>query len=161
MKKIVLFASIILASGLFLSNVYNSIIDARSWASNVPQSVEVLRNYYKITTPGDFYRVFSPLNQVLMLITFILFWKSTSTIRTCFGIAFILYVGVDIFTFTYFYPRLDIIFKSPISDIDAIRNAVSDWSNMNWVRSMMLLAGIILSCFALHKIYTPGNNSNF
>ena len=65
MKNVFLFASIILASGLFFTNTYNSLIDARSWGSAIPHSIAVTREYYSHVNPGNFFRIFSPLNQVL------------------------------------------------------------------------------------------------
>lgn len=63
MKTTILFASISLASGLLLINVYNSLIDTKSWGSNIPGSIATAREYYKAVNPGNFYRLFSPLTR--------------------------------------------------------------------------------------------------
>jgi hypothetical protein len=154
MKTILLFASIILASGLFLTNVYNSLIDARSWGSAIPQSIATARDYYSQINPGNFFRIFSPINQVLVLLVLILFWNSSPAIRWCLLTAFILFVLVDVFTFAYFYPRNDIMFKTAqLTDVETIKKAWSGWNTMNWVRSFILLAGIFFSSLSLHKFY--------
>ena len=155
MKNVFLFASIILASGLFFTNTYNSLIDARSWGSAIPHSIAVTREYYSHVNPGNFFRIFSPLNQVLAIVVLILFWKSSPAVRWYLGTAFILYVLADVFTFAYFYPRNDIMFKTgSLTDMETLRKAWTGWNAMNWVRSFMLLAGIFLSSLSLHKIYT-------
>lgn len=151
MKQVFLFASITIASGLLLSNIYNSIVDAKSWGSNIPQSIEVAREYFKTVNPGNFYRVFSPANQVLALLVVILFWKSEA--RWYLVTAFLIYVAADVLTFAYFYPRNEILFNKPLADIDGLRQTWSEWSNMNWVRSGIVLSGIIFSFISLHKIY--------
>jgi len=57
-------------------------------------------------------------------------------------------------TFGYFYPRNAIMFKSAqITDIDLLRKTWSQWNSMNWVRSAMLLVGMVFSMLALHSFY--------
>ncbi len=154
MKTILLFTSISLASGLLLINVYNSLIDTKSWGSDIPNSIATAREYYKNVNPGNFYRIFSPLNQLLGLLVLILFWKSNPDVRLTLGIALALYIAVDVMTFAYFYPRNDIMFKTALlTDIDTLKKAWSQWNVMNWVRSSLLVAGLVFSFLALHKIY--------
>jgi len=155
MKSIILFSSIALASGLFFVNVYTSLIDATSWGSHIPDSIATARDYYKSVNPGNFFRIFSPLNQLLGLVVLVLFWKSSPAIRLYVAIAFVLYIAAEGLTFGYFYPRNAIMFKSAqITDIDLLRKTWSQWNSMNWVRSTMLLVGMIFSMLALHSFYS-------
>lgn len=154
MKQLFLFASIALASGLLFTNIYNSMVDAKSWGADIPKSIETAREYFKTVNPANFFRIFSPINQVLGLLALILFWKASATVRIYLGIALVLYVLGDVFTFAYFYPRNDIMFKAPLTDIDTVRKAWTGWNFMNWLRSFILFAGLIFSFMALHKIYT-------
>ena len=127
MKKIILFLSIVLASGLLLTNIYNSLIDAKSWGADIPASLATARLYYKSVNPGNFFRIFSPANQVLGLLALIAFWKSSPRTRLYLGIAFFLYVLGDLFTFAYFYPRNEIMFKTAqLTDIDLLKKLLSD-----------------------------------
>lgn len=155
MKQLFLFASIVLASGLLFTNIYNSMIDATSWGADIPNSIQTTREYFKTVNPGNFFRIFSPVNQVLALVALILFWKTSSRARIFLGTALALYVLGDVFTFAYFYPRNDIMFKTAaLTDIDTITNAWKGWSTMNWLRSAILFAGLIFSFIAWRKIYT-------
>lgn len=154
MKALLLFASMLVASGLLFTNVYTSIVDATSWGSDIPNSIAAAREYFKVVNPGDFFRLFSPINQVLGLLVLILFWKSTPTIRLYVGIAFALYVLSDVMTFGFFYPRNDILFKdAALTEVDRLRKVWSEWNSMNWVRSAILLVGIVFSGLALHGWY--------
>lgn len=154
MKKIILFLSAGFACGLFFVNVYTSLIDARSWGSDIPNSITAARDYFKAVNPGDFFRIFSPINQVLGLLTLILFWKSSPSIRLWLGIAAVLYIATDVLTFAYFYPRNDIMFKTAaLSDIALLKKTWSEWNTMNWARSLILIAGISLTFASLHRIY--------
>jgi uncharacterized membrane protein len=154
MKTLILFASISIASGLLLVNVYTSLVDAKSWGSDIPHSITAAREYFKAVSPGNFFRIFSPVNQILGLLVLILFWKTSPSIRLCLGSALILYILGDVFTFAYFYPRNDLMFKTAqLTDVDLLRKTVSEWSTMNWVRTLVVLAGLIFSFISLHKIY--------
>jgi len=156
MKTIILFASISIASGLLFVNLYTSLVDAKSWGSNIPNSIATSREYFKTVSPGNFFRIFSPINQVLGLVVLILFWKSSPSIRLYLGTAFVMYILGDILTFAYFYPRNDIMFKTAqLTDVDLLRKTVLEWSTMNWVRSLIILVGIFFSFLSLHKIYSP------
>jgi len=155
MRTIVLFASIGIASGILLVNIYTSIVDVRSWESDVPGSIAAAREYFKSFDPGNFFRIFSPINQLLGLLTLLLFWRSFPPVRLYLGAAFLLYVLGEGLTFTYFYPRNDILFKTAsLSDIELLKKTVSDWSSVNWIRSLIILTGIFFSFLSLHKIYS-------
>lgn len=158
MKNLILFLSISIASGLLFVNLYNSLVDAKSWGSNIPNSIATTREYFKTANPGSFFRIFSPVNQVVALVVVILFWKSSPSIRLGLITACVLYILGDILTFAYFYPRNDIMFKTAqLSDRDLLGKTWAEWSMMNWIRSLIILAGIFFSFLSLHKIYLlPG-----
>jgi hypothetical protein len=159
MKTIILFAAIAIASGLLLVNIYTSVVDARSWASDVPNSIAAARAYFKTVNPGNFFRIFSPVNQVLGLAVLVLFWKSSPSVRLGFGAALVLYVLADVFTFAYFYPRNDIMFKTAqITDVELLKRTVAEWSMMNWLRSAIVLCGLVCSFISLHKVYLLGRD---
>lgn len=154
MKKIILFASISLASGLLFANLYTSLVDARSWGSNIPDSIAAARQYFKVVDPGAFFRVFSPANQVLGLIALVIYWKTSPSIRLQLFIAFACYVSAEAMTFSYFFPRNDIMFRdAALTDIDLLKKTWSEWNTMNWVRTAILVVGVMFSILSLHKIY--------
>ncbi|MBK7870557.1 MAG: DUF1772 domain-containing protein [Saprospiraceae bacterium] len=154
MKSIILFASITMAAGLMFVNFYNSVVDAKSWGSDIPNSIAAAREYFKTVNPGNFFRLYSPINQVLALSVLILFWKTAPGARIYLGAALGMYVLSEMFTFAYFFPRNDIMWKTAqLTDVDTLRKAWSEWSTMNWLRTFMLLVGLCLSFLSLHKIY--------
>jgi hypothetical protein len=154
MKLLLLFASTALASGLLFANIYTSLVDARSWGSGIPQSIETAREYFKTVNPANFFRIIAPLNLVVGLLALIMFWKVSATVRIYLGVALALYVCVDVLTFAYFYPRNAIMFeKGSLTDVDTLKNALTGWRAMNWVRSLIIFAGLVFSFLALRKIY--------
>ena len=111
MRKICVFASLALMAAMLSVNVYNSIVDARSWSANIPDSILTARNYFKTVNPGTFFRTASPFNQLLALAALVACWKSGRKVRLYFGLAFLLAVLTDALTFAYFYPRNEILFR--------------------------------------------------
>ena len=155
MQKITLFLSIVLAGGLLFTNLYTSLIDARSWGSDIPNSIGTARAYFKEVDPGNFFRLFSPVNQALGIMVLVLFWKASPSIRMGLGIALVCYVLAEALTFTYFFPRNDIMFRdAALADVDLLRKTWSEWNSMNWVRSGILTIGVFFSCLSLHRIYS-------
>ena len=140
-----------IAAGLLFVNVYNSVIDATNWGATFPDSISAARQYFSAVNPGHFYRIASPLNQVVALIAVIACWKFKR--ERYFAIAsLVLAVLADALTFGYFYPRNDIMFAGPIENIDNIRLAWNQWTTMNWFRSAMCTVNTALALSILVMI---------
>jgi len=159
MKKLMLFLSIISASGLVMITIYNLLVDANSCGSNIPSSIQTARDYYRQVDPRNFFQIMAPINQFLILVTIILFWKDSVSLRLYFLIAFILYAIIAILTFVYFIPRDMIIFTSPIENTEHIERALSQWKQMNWVRSILGLAGVLCTFKGLDCFYNMQKRS--
>ena len=151
--------SIAVASGVLFANVFNSMIIAVATESNIPDSVIAGKEYFKFINPGDFFKIFSPASQFLTLLSLIIFWKSHKKVRLLLGVALLCYISGDILAFTYFHPRTDAIFSDPIPDSGTLKRLSSEWSTMNWVRSFILLTGLIFSFLAVDKMYTSKNQA--
>ena len=151
LRKNVIGACIVFASGLLFVNVYTSLVDATSWAASLPDSAYTARNYFKTVNPGSFFRIFSPVHQFLVLLLLIVCWKMGAGMRwLCFA-ALVLAIGADAFTFAYFYPRNTIIFTG--QDPAVVERAVHEWATMNWLRSAMLALALCFFIVIQQKIY--------
>lgn len=153
MQKVVVFLFITLTAGLLLTNMYTSIVDAPAWHSNIPDSLQATRDHYVVTNPGTFFRIFSPVNQFVAFITLILFWHTSKKARLWFALALVFVVLADVFTFAYFYPRNDILFVQPLTDLDKVRDASSEWISMNWIRSLVVATGLVFAFMGLTEVY--------
>ena len=152
MKKLVLYVSVAFSSGLLFTNIYNSIVNAANWESNVPDSITATRDFFVVANPGTFFQLIDPTNLLLIVLALILFWKKSTSIRLYLGIALLCYISSMILTFTYFYPRNEIMFLSEqLADTETLKRVASEWGRMNWVRSLIWLAGLICSFLALDK----------
>ena len=152
MKNIVLYASVAFSSGLLFVNIYNSIVNAANWESNIPLSITATRNFFVVANPGTFFRLIDPTNMLLIVLALFLFWKKSTSIRLPLVIALLCYISSMVLTFNYFYPRNEIMFLSEqLPDTETLKKAASEWGRMNWVRSFMSLAGLVCLFLALDK----------
>ena len=160
MKKSILFLSIICASGLTMVSIYNTIIDAQSWGSDIPTSIQTTRDYFQHVDPRRFFTTSGPVNLILIVLTLILFWKDSVEIRVYFATSLALYAAIVILTLVYFVPRDLILFTSSIPDhIEEIRTAAAQWSHMNWLRSLLGLVGVLFSFKGLDTYYKSRTTS--
>ena len=90
MKKIALYASVAFSSGLFFTNIYNSIVNAANWESNIPQSITATRDFFVVANPGTFFKLIDPTNMLLIVLALILFWKKSSSIRLFWALLYLL-----------------------------------------------------------------------
>jgi hypothetical protein len=154
MKKLILFLSIISASGLLMITIYNLVVDAKSWGADIPTSIQTARDYYNKVDPRNFFAIIAPINQFLILLTIVLFWKDSISLRIYFSVSFFSYAIIAMLTFIYFVPRDIIIFTSPIEGhAEQIKRALSQWKDMNWLRSLLGLVGILFSFKGLDTFY--------
>ncbi len=152
MKKTILYVTVAFSSGMFFTMIYNSIVNAANWESNVPNSITAAKEFFAVANPGTFFQVIDPANQILIALALILFWKESASIRVYLGIALLCFVFSTVLTFTYFYPRNEIMFLSEqFPDTETLKRVATEWGNMNWVRSFILLAGLVCTILALDK----------
>ncbi len=150
LRQLTLFLAVSFAAGLLFVNVYNSVVDAANWNAMLPGSIENARAYFKVADPGTFFRVASPINQLISLIALALCWKAGKRMRFLCAIALVLAVAGDLFTFAFFFPRNAILFQNPMEgQLEAIRAAGSQWMAMNWVRSTGVALNLAFNFMAL------------
>ena len=154
LRQALLALAVTFAAGLLFVNVYNSVVDANNWGHNFPSSILTARAYFSGFDPGHFYRVASPINQLLGLACLILCWKVDRRLRWLCAAAAAFAIAGDMMTFAYFYPRNDIMFRSaePLN-WDAIRAAHAQWTSMNWVRSGVVAVGLVSAFLAYSRMF--------
>jgi len=149
-RFVLLNLTVVFAAGLLFVNVYNSIVDATNWGSHLPGSVEAARAYFRAADPGTFFRLASPLNQLISLATLAVCWKVSPRMRLLCGLVAALALANDVFTFAYFYPRNAVMFEQPLDGrLEAIKAAAAQWSSMNWIRSLGVATGLLCAIAAL------------
>ena len=156
MKRSILLASIVVSSGVLFTNIYTSVVDARAWGADIPHSIAAARAYFKAVNPGDFFRIASPLVQVLGLLSLAVCWKQFKALRIHLAVAAACFILTDVLTFAFFYPRNAFMFQqAQLTDVAGLTRVWSEWSNVNWIRSLLYGTGVALSCLSLHRSYGP------
>jgi hypothetical protein len=160
MKKLVLYAAIALSSGLFFTNIYNSIVNAANWESNIPYSIKATKDFFTVANPGSFFKLIDLPNLLLIALALILYWKNSTSIRVFLGIALLCFISSLVLTFTYFYPRNEIMFLSvQLPDTETLKRVAAEWGSMNWVRSLIWLVGLICTFLALDRATSSTRSS--
>jgi len=91
---------------------------------------------------------------LLALLALVLFWTASPAIRLYLGLALLMYLVAEGMTFAYFFPRNDILFKTAqLNDLSLLKKTWAEWRGMNFVRTAVLLVGLVFSFLSLHKIY--------
>jgi len=74
--------------------------------------------------------------------------------------AFSVYVFVDVFTFAYFYPLNKIMFETAsLPAIETLKNVLTEWRTMNWLRSFIMFAGLVFLFWLCIKFILQNNTS--
>ena len=149
-RQVVLWLAVIVIGGMLGANVYTSAVDARNWGSNIPTSLNTARAYFSVVNPGSFFRIASPIAQVLALLALILCWDVPGA-RLFAGIALAANVTGDLMTFAYFYPRNAIMFTNPMN-AGAAAHAWRGWTAMNHLRSAVVLAALLAELATLTHV---------
>jgi hypothetical protein len=150
MKRTVLILSAIVASGVLFVNVYTSIVDAQNWGRDIPASLIAAREYFRAANPGTFFRVISPVNQLLTLLALLICWRAGKTVRIYCGVALLCALAGEALTYAYFFPRNTIMFTAPLdTNAEALKSVWSQWTTMNWFRSAIIATEVVFDFLAL------------
>jgi hypothetical protein len=150
MRQAIIFTAIVVTGAVLGANVYNSVVDVPNWGAQIPGSLETARRYFGVRTPGTFFRVASPLSQVLSMLVLIVSWRLGGTTRGLAALALGLGILADVLTFAYFYPRNAVMFVQPV-DVQAMKQAWIGWDKMNHVRNLVVLAGLVCQLSVLWR----------
>jgi hypothetical protein len=144
MIAIVLSALALLGLALLLgATVYESVVMAPNYERDIPASLAIAREFLKRTTPAHYFRVLSPLTQLLSLGSLVASWH-LSAVRWPLSTSLVILVLLDLITFTFHYPRLALMFKAPIpADPARLRRAAREWAVGNLVRAVLLLVALL------------------
>lgn len=120
---------------------YESVVMAPNFAVNVPESLTHARGFLAQSHPGNFFRVLAPATQVLLLLSVILNWRARKA-RWWLVTALAFMVLTDVITYTFHYPRNDLMFVQPLenSTPEALEAAAREWGTGNYAR-IALIAG--------------------
>jgi hypothetical protein len=142
--------------------IFAVMVEYPNWFVSVPESLEATRTFYRALHPGYFFQIFGPL----MLITGIAFvavgWRTGPT-RNRVIVSLGIFVAIELLTFLYIYPRLNIMFGPDASrqTVDVLRQAAADFTFADRIRTAMDLVATGISmaaCFSFFRYRYEGES---
>jgi hypothetical protein len=127
---------------------------APNFERDLPNSIDLARQFLRRTTPAHFFRPIMPITQLLLLGGLIAAWPIAAArwqLLTALG----LLVLLDVITFTFHYPRLAIMFKAPLQENPAgLARTAREWALGNIVRALLLVAAFLAALQAVTILAT-------
>lgn len=149
-KIFVLHMAVVISSGLLFVNLYHSFVDAPNWGHQLPQSIDVARNYFAFKSPADFFKFHAPLVHIVGINCVIRFWKTDKKIRWYHVTALLAILLNDLLTFVFFFPLNEVLFGET-QDITLIQRTFHHWSILNWFRSFVLAVIPVMYSLSLNR----------
>lgn len=140
----------IIGLGMLLGGgVYESVVVAPNYRSNLPQSLDHLRHFMKVATPANFFRIVSPATMIFLVVTVIVCWGSIPA-RWWFMPALAALILADSITYGFHYPRNKVLFIEPLSsDTDMLRRLAQQWATGNLVRIVLMVIAIVNAMYGM------------
>jgi hypothetical protein len=125
------------------ATIYETVVMAPNYERDIPESIEVARRFLRRTTPAHFFRVVTPVTQILVLGAAVVAWH-IALARWALLVTLALLLLTDVMTFAFHYPRLAIMFKGPMPvDAERLRRAAREWTIGNLGRATLLLLALL------------------
>lgn len=138
------------------ATIYESVVMAPNYERAIPASIDLARQFLKRTTPAHYFRVITPLTQLLLLASLVASWQIAAArwrLLTALG----LLVLIDVITYTFHYPRLAIMFKAPMpEDPGRLGRAAREWAVGNVVRAVLLAVAFLSALQAVTMLAIDG-----
>jgi hypothetical protein len=138
------------------ATIYESVVMAPNYERDIPASIDLARQFLKRTTPAHYFRVITPLTQLLLLASLIASWQIAGArwrLLTALG----LLVLIDVITYAFHYPRVAIMFKAPMPEDPAgLSRAAREWAVGNVVRAVLLAVAFLSALQAVTMLAIDG-----
>jgi hypothetical protein len=149
-KEVILCLAVISVGALFGGSLYDSIVLAPNFRVGLPQSLEHLRQFMAVASPGNFFRLIAPVTQLSILVSLVLGWKRPAGRRWWLVLALALIVAGDVITFTFHYPRNAVLFGDPMhTPPETLEKAATEWAYGNYLRILLVGAAMVCALKAL------------
>ena len=134
--------------------IFSVLVEYPNWFANIPSSLDATRNFYKVFHPGYFFQIFGPLS-VLSGIAFVIAGWRIAGARNLIATSVVLFVGIELLTFFYIYPRLNVLFvdESGTRSIEALRIAAQQFTQADNARTVLCFVANALTMAAAFRFF--------
>ena len=123
--------------------IYESVVINPNYRSNLPQSLDHIRQFFKVRTPASLFRIASPATMLSLGLTVIVCWGLLPA-RWWFVTALAALIVADSITYGFHYPRNKILFIDPLSsDIAKLERLAREWAKGNLVRIVLMIVAVV------------------
>ena len=146
-------ATAIVAVGIVLGgNLFDVIVNEKNVVRDFPDSIYHIRRFYKFSNPGNFFRLFSPIYGLSVLVALVCFWDAPYDRRWLIVGSIVSYAITQAITVGYFFPQNRLLREgSP--------NELTKWFNesartrtyLDALRNVLTLAACVLLLIALSR----------
>jgi uncharacterized membrane protein len=142
--------------------VYESLVMAPNYVLGLA-TLEHARGFLVASTPAAFFRILSPIVQLLLFLSVVLAWRAAPTrVRWLLLASLCAAIATDVVTFTFHYPRNEILFVAPLDRPAAeLHRIAQEWAWGNYVRIGLLcmaVAAAIVALRTLPRALSPSNS---
>lgn len=158
---ILLWLHIIFIAITFGGSIYETLVINSVWYSELPGSLEFMRNPEYSVKPGRFWQAIGPISGQIALLALILnlFIRGRRVLIT---ISFLCILINTLATIFYFVPILMIIFAPDGGGRsgEELTQLALNWKNGTWLRMLLLLISLIAAIVAIGRPAVPVNQTN-
>ena len=159
MKNSLCLLALFAVSALLGASLYDTVVFGPNLQAGGAQGLEHGRQFMSAATPANLFRVLSPATQGILLIAAIASWKGPAPRWLLFA-AFAQIVACDVITFTYAYPRLHVMFVSPLNtSAGELARAANEWVACNYVRVALIVLAWAWTVTAALRTYGATHRS--
>lgn len=139
--------------------IFSVMVEYPNWFADVPSSLEVTRNFYRVLHPGYFFQTVGPLSLLAGIGFVIAGWRIRTT-RNLVVISLGLLIAAELLTFIYIYPRLSILFFGiDTHTVDALKKAAAEFTFADRIRTGLGVLASAVSVVALLKFFGHRNEA--
>lgn len=134
--------------------IFSVLVEYPNWFADIPSSLEATRDFYKVLHPGYFFQIFGPLSVFSGLAFVAAGWRIVGA-RKLVAVSVGLFVVIEMLTFFYIYPRLNILFVSDLTSqsVDALNTAARQFTLADNIRTLLCFTANAFAIAALFKFF--------
>lgn len=137
----------------FAGHLFDILANVPNWKSGIISDVSKYRDFYVKSSPKNYFLPLVLGTPIISLITMVMVWKIESPVFQYISVAFLISVITLLLTIKYFVPINEYIFTSPEYDPVTLKEMVSKWVKMDYMRLFLIGVGMLSSIFALVIYY--------
>ncbi len=123
--------------------IYESVVMAPNYVHSLA-ALEHARGFREVSTPAAYFRILSPVGQLLLAASVVLSWRAPARkARWLLLSALVAAVATDVVTFTFHYPRNEILF---VASLDRpwvkLQRIAQEWAWGNYLRIVLLVIAV-------------------